>query len=282
MPFAWSNGANLTKDGGKAYSFDTPEMQEAAEVLPELLHRRDLRQGRPGDADRPSRTSSAARSPMFISGPWEMSAVEKVGGKGFKDKYSVVQMPDEEDVLLLRRWLRLRGLQELQEARHRLEVREVPLRPQDAGQVVPAVDRPALGHLARGRTRRSALTPSWRSSASSSRPPRPRRRFPTWEQVVAAVRHRDGEGHQAGQRPGGRAEVRADAGAVDRDRPDPMTTTEHAPSPQDGPGRSRLAPPPAPAGAACGRGVPPGSSPCRSALLFLDLHGVAGRSSRSS
>ena len=30
---------------------------------------------------------------MFISGPWEMSAVEKVGGKGFKDKYSVAVMP---------------------------------------------------------------------------------------------------------------------------------------------------------------------------------------------
>src|SRR6476469_207445 len=28
MPFAWSNGANLSKDG-KSYSFDTPEMQEA-------------------------------------------------------------------------------------------------------------------------------------------------------------------------------------------------------------------------------------------------------------
>src|SRR5215203_3056827 len=28
MPFAWSNGANLTKDDGKAYNFDTPEMLE--------------------------------------------------------------------------------------------------------------------------------------------------------------------------------------------------------------------------------------------------------------
>jgi multiple sugar transport system substrate-binding protein len=30
---------------------------------------------------------------MFISGPWMMSAVEKVGGAGFKDKYNVAPIP---------------------------------------------------------------------------------------------------------------------------------------------------------------------------------------------
>ena len=29
MPFAWSNGADLTKDGGKAYNFDSPQMLES-------------------------------------------------------------------------------------------------------------------------------------------------------------------------------------------------------------------------------------------------------------
>ena len=29
MPFAWSNGAELTKDGGTEYTFDSPEMTEA-------------------------------------------------------------------------------------------------------------------------------------------------------------------------------------------------------------------------------------------------------------
>ena len=31
MPFAWSNGAELTKDDGKAYNFDSPEVLKAAE-----------------------------------------------------------------------------------------------------------------------------------------------------------------------------------------------------------------------------------------------------------
>ena len=51
MPFAWSAGADLTKDGGKAYNFDSPEVLKAARVLPVVLHRRHLRQGSPGDAD---------------------------------------------------------------------------------------------------------------------------------------------------------------------------------------------------------------------------------------
>jgi len=35
----------------------------------------------------------SGKVPMFISGPWEVSAVEKVGGASFKDKYAVAQIP---------------------------------------------------------------------------------------------------------------------------------------------------------------------------------------------
>jgi multiple sugar transport system substrate-binding protein len=35
----------------------------------------------------------SGKVPMFISGPWMMSAVEKVGGAGFKDKYNVAPIP---------------------------------------------------------------------------------------------------------------------------------------------------------------------------------------------
>ncbi len=91
MPFAWSNGASLSKDG-KSYSFDTPEMQEAVKYYQSYFT--------DGIADKSAPATPttepdfvSGRVPMFISGPWEMSAVEKVGGKGFKDKYSVAVMP---------------------------------------------------------------------------------------------------------------------------------------------------------------------------------------------
>jgi multiple sugar transport system substrate-binding protein len=91
MPFAWSNGASLSKDG-KSYSFDTPEMQEAVKYYQSYFT--------DGIADKAAPATPttepdfvSGKVPMFISGPWEMSAVEKVGGKGFKDKYSVAVMP---------------------------------------------------------------------------------------------------------------------------------------------------------------------------------------------
>ena len=78
MPFAWSNGANLSKDG-KSYSFDTPEMQEAVKYYQSYFT--------DGIADKAAPATPttepdfvSGKVPMFISGPWEMSAVEKVGG----------------------------------------------------------------------------------------------------------------------------------------------------------------------------------------------------------
>ena len=92
MPFAWSNGADLTKDGGKGYNFDSPEVLEAAKYYQSYFT--------DGIADKAAPATPttepdfvSGKVPMFVSGPWMMSAVEKVGGAGFKDKYSVMPMP---------------------------------------------------------------------------------------------------------------------------------------------------------------------------------------------
>jgi multiple sugar transport system substrate-binding protein len=92
MPFAWSNGAELTKDGGKAYNFDTPEVLEATKYYQSFFTDGISDKAAPATpTTEPDFVSG--KVPMFISGPWMMSAVEKVGGKDFKDKYSVMQMP---------------------------------------------------------------------------------------------------------------------------------------------------------------------------------------------
>jgi multiple sugar transport system substrate-binding protein len=92
LPFAWSNGASLTKNGDSAYNFDSPEMRETLEYYGSFFSE--------GIADKeaPAQPTTepdfaSGRVPMFISGPWMMSAVEKVGGEGFKDKYDVMPMP---------------------------------------------------------------------------------------------------------------------------------------------------------------------------------------------
>ena len=92
MPFAWSNGANLTKDGGKAYNFDTPETKEAVEYYQSYFTEGISDKAAPATPTTEPDFASG-KVPMFISGPWMMSAVEKVGGEGFKDKYAVAPMP---------------------------------------------------------------------------------------------------------------------------------------------------------------------------------------------
>lgn len=92
LPFAWSAGATVTKDDGNAYNLDSPEMLEAVKYYQSYFT-----DGIADKAAPPTPTTEAdfasGKVPMFISGPWMMSAVEKVGGEGFADKYAVMQIP---------------------------------------------------------------------------------------------------------------------------------------------------------------------------------------------
>ncbi len=92
MPFGWSAGADLTKDDGKAYNFDSPEVLKAAEYYQSFFTDGISDKAAPATpTTEPDFVSG--KVPMFISGPWMMSAVEKAGGEGFKDKYDVMQIP---------------------------------------------------------------------------------------------------------------------------------------------------------------------------------------------
>ena len=96
MPFAWSNGAELTKDDGNAYNFDDPKTLEAVEYYQSYFT-----DGISNPAAPTTPTTEpdfvSGKVPMFISGPWMMSAVEGVGGEGFAEKYSVMKMPEKEE-----------------------------------------------------------------------------------------------------------------------------------------------------------------------------------------
>ena len=90
MPFGWSAGADLTKDGGKAYNFDSPEVLEAVKYYQSYFN--------DGISDKAAPITpttepdfKSGKVPMFMSGPWMMSAVEKVGVT--KDQYDVMTIP---------------------------------------------------------------------------------------------------------------------------------------------------------------------------------------------
>ena len=93
MPFAWSAGADLTKDGGKAYNFDSPEILKATKYYQSFFTDGISDKAAPATPTTEPDFASG-KVPMFISGPWMMSAVEKAGGGDkFKDKYDVFQIP---------------------------------------------------------------------------------------------------------------------------------------------------------------------------------------------
>jgi len=85
LPFAWSNGAEIAKDG--KWTFDTPEMTEAlryyASFFTQKLAPPDLAQG----ALEPDFVKGQIGS--FMSGPWEVGIIKDQGGKDF----AVAPMP---------------------------------------------------------------------------------------------------------------------------------------------------------------------------------------------
>lgn len=91
MPFAWSNGATITDEQQQAFTFDTPEMIEAVSYYQSFFND-GLANKTPAEGSTEADFVSGA-VPMFISGPWMMSAVEEVGGEGFADKYDVLPIP---------------------------------------------------------------------------------------------------------------------------------------------------------------------------------------------
>jgi multiple sugar transport system substrate-binding protein len=93
MPFAWSNGAQL--NNGDKWTFDTPQMSEAVKYY-QSFFTEGLTNKSPAQGATQEPSFVDGSEPMFISGPWMMSAVEKVGGKAFADKYSVFPMPAKE------------------------------------------------------------------------------------------------------------------------------------------------------------------------------------------
>ena len=95
MPFAWSAGADLTKDDGKAYNFDSPEVLKATQYYQSFFTEGISDKAAPATPTTEPDFASG-KVPMFISGPWMMSAVEKAGGEGFKDKYDVMQIPADQ------------------------------------------------------------------------------------------------------------------------------------------------------------------------------------------
>lgn len=93
LPFAWSNGASVVTDDEKTFTLDTPEMAAAVAYYQSYFTEGIAAKQLPEGFIEAAFVNGSI--PMFISGPWEMGAVEKLGGTGFKDKYGVMLLPKQ-------------------------------------------------------------------------------------------------------------------------------------------------------------------------------------------
>ena len=176
LPFAWSEGAELTKDDG--YSFDSPEMLKAVQYYQSFFTDGISDKAAPNQPTTEPDFASG-KVPMFISGPWDDVRGREGRRRGLQGQVLGRQDPRREPgVRVLRRRLGLRRLQELPAARHGVEVRPVPVRPRRRRRSGTACPPTCRRSSPPGTTRHSPATTSSPSSVSSSRPPRPRRRTP--------------------------------------------------------------------------------------------------------
>lgn len=88
LPFAWSNGAEVFD--GNGYTVDTEEAAEALRYFRSFFDKHLSPATVPESYQQDFVDGDIA---SFISGPWEMAAVEEMGGKGFADKYDAAPLP---------------------------------------------------------------------------------------------------------------------------------------------------------------------------------------------
>ena len=186
MPFAWSNGADLTKDGGKAYNFDSPEMLEAVKYYQSFFTDGISDKAAPAHARRPSRTSPAARCRCSSPARGRCRRSRRSAAPASRTSTtSCRSRPTRRP----RRSSAAPNLAVFKNTKNRdtaWKFVQWLADPKTQVEVVPVVDRPARRSRAPGRTRPSRadkkLAVFGKQLETAQAPPS----FATWEQVVTS------------------------------------------------------------------------------------------------
>jgi multiple sugar transport system substrate-binding protein len=93
LPFAWSNGAEVTNDGGTDYSIDSPQMTEALDYYKSFFDK-GYSQTRLLDPGELENGFAKGTYGSFISGPWHIGLVEDAGLTSAK--YAVAPLPGKD------------------------------------------------------------------------------------------------------------------------------------------------------------------------------------------
>ena len=90
LPFAWSNGAEVTNDAGTEYTIDSPELAEALEYY-KTFFEAGLSPTRVLDPGELESGFADGKFGSFISGPWHTGLVEEAGVS--PDQYDLAPLP---------------------------------------------------------------------------------------------------------------------------------------------------------------------------------------------
>jgi multiple sugar transport system substrate-binding protein len=93
LPFAWSNGADVTDESGEQYTIDSPEMVEALDYYTSYFDE-GLSETRLLDLGELESGFADGKYGSFISGPWHTGLVEDAGLT--TDEYAVAPLPGPE------------------------------------------------------------------------------------------------------------------------------------------------------------------------------------------
>ena len=93
LPFAWSNGAEVTNDTGTEYTIDSPETTEALDYYKSFFDE-GLAETRTQDVGELENGFAEGKYGSFISGPWYSGLVEDAGLS--PDKYTVAPLPGKD------------------------------------------------------------------------------------------------------------------------------------------------------------------------------------------
>ncbi|GIJ43339.1 sugar ABC transporter substrate-binding protein [Virgisporangium aliadipatigenens] len=91
LPFAWSNGAELTKDN--KFTLDSAQMSEALQYYGSFFKEKLSTTTDLGVQGSLEQSFVTGKTGAFISGPWHIGLLSEQGGAGFTEKFGVVRMP---------------------------------------------------------------------------------------------------------------------------------------------------------------------------------------------
>jgi multiple sugar transport system substrate-binding protein len=94
LPFAWTNGAEVTNDDGTQYTIDSPEMTEALDYYKSFFDEGLAGPTRLLDPGELESGFAEDEFGAFISGPWHTGLVEDAGVS--PDEYDVAPLPGKE------------------------------------------------------------------------------------------------------------------------------------------------------------------------------------------